>query len=89
MLELGANGAFDANDALVYSVSRGLTSNAGDVAAISGILVNSRRPDGRKASRSDSNCLDSRNRAPCSSGSYEVSIKPRSGFVLVGRPPTN
>jgi hypothetical protein len=38
MLELGANGAFDANDALVYSVSRGLTSNAGDVAAMLGDL---------------------------------------------------
>ena len=38
MLELGANGAFDANDALVYAVSRGLASNAGDIAAILGDL---------------------------------------------------
>ncbi len=39
MLELAREGEFDMNDALVYALARGVTSNAGDVAAILGDLV--------------------------------------------------
>jgi hypothetical protein len=39
MLELARSGQFDTNDALVYATSRGLTMNAGDVAAIVGHLA--------------------------------------------------
>src|SRR5438105_14316735 len=44
MLELARSGQFDTNDALVYATSRGLTMNAGDVAAIVGSSGESASP---------------------------------------------
>jgi hypothetical protein len=39
MEDLAAGGPFDATDALTYAVERGLTSNAGDVAAMLGDMA--------------------------------------------------
>lgn len=53
MKELAAGGPFDANDALAYAVRQGITSHAGDVAAVLGDMAD--LGDLRRAGRTGGN----------------------------------